>query len=55
MGRDPQILNNTVPESAGVIRHRHDGFFCVHFRTISTPTSSGITALNIYASNLYAF
>jgi len=55
MGRDPQILNRTVPKSAGVIHHRHDGHFCVHIRTVNTPASSGITALNIYASNFYVF
>jgi hypothetical protein len=49
MGRDPQVLNNTVPENIGVIHHRHDGHFCVHIRTVNTPTSSGITGLNIYA------
>jgi hypothetical protein len=55
MGRDPQIVNNTVAENADVIHHRHDGHFGAHIRTINTPTSSGITALNIYASNFYEF
>ena len=34
MGRDPQILNNSVPENSGVIHHRHDGHFCVHIRKL---------------------